>query len=126
MVRTRKERKAANEIKLAHPDRSAAPSENTLLKLAQDRNLFEEAEKQKRKTAKNEDQDEDEALLSPTAERIMDAILWSVSLSMLHFTLDVLVQHQYAISIIWPQIIIRALQACAGKLLQQSSKSNRI
>ncbi|KAI2636288.1 hypothetical protein GGS26DRAFT_487834 [Hypomontagnella submonticulosa] len=43
----------------------------------------------------------------------MDAILWSVSLSMLHFTLDVLVQHQYAISIIWPQIIIRALQACA-------------
>ena len=60
MVRTRKERKAANEIKLAQPDRSAAPSENTLLKLAQDRNLFEEAEKQKRKNAKSDDQDEDE------------------------------------------------------------------
>ncbi|KAI1409521.1 hypothetical protein F5Y13DRAFT_91501 [Hypoxylon sp. FL1857] len=115
MVRTRKERKAANEIKLAHPDRTAAPSEETLLKLAQDRNLFEEAERQKGKHAKDEDDDED--LLSPTAERIMDSILWSVSLAMLHFTLDVLVQHQYAISIIWPQIIIRTMQACAVFLL---------
>ncbi|OTA76653.1 hypothetical protein M434DRAFT_38810 [Hypoxylon sp. CO27-5] len=121
MVRTRKERKAANEIKLAHPDRSAAPSEETLLKLAQDRNLFEEAERQKRKHAKgddkDEDEDEDEELLSPKADRIMDAILWSMSLAMLHFTLDVLVQHQYAISIIWPQIIIRTIQAFAVFLL---------
>lgn len=115
MVQTRKERKAANEIKLAHPDRSAAPSEETLLKLAQDRNLFEEAERQKRKHAK--DEDEDEELLSPTADRIMDAILWSMSLAMLHFTLDVLVFHQYAISIIWPQIIIRTMQAFAVFLL---------
>ncbi|KAI0834468.1 hypothetical protein F5Y06DRAFT_155153 [Hypoxylon sp. FL0890] len=115
MVRTRKERKAANEIKLAQPDRTAAPSEETLLKLAEDRNLFEEAERQKRKQAK--DKDEDEVLLSPTADRIMDAILWSMSLAMLHFTLDVLVQHQYAISIIWPQIIIRTVRACAVFLL---------
>ncbi|KAI0103118.1 hypothetical protein F4776DRAFT_492280 [Hypoxylon sp. NC0597] len=115
MVQTRKERKAANEIKLAHPDRSAAPSEETLLKLAQDRNLFEEAERQERKHAK--DEDEDEELLSPTADRIMDAILWSMSLAMLHFTLDVLVFHQYAISIIWPQIIIRTIQAFAVFLL---------
>ncbi|KAI1134888.1 hypothetical protein F5Y05DRAFT_416785 [Hypoxylon sp. FL0543] len=116
MVRTRKERKAASEIKLAHPDRSAAPSDETLLKLAQDRNLFEEAERQERRDAKDED-DEDEELLSPTADRIMDAILWSISLSMLHFTLDVLVQHQYAIAIIWPEIIIRTMRACAVFLL---------
>ncbi|KAI1393194.1 uncharacterized protein F4822DRAFT_3224 [Hypoxylon trugodes] len=121
MVRTRKERKAAtvNEIKLAHPDRSAVPSENTLLKLAQDRDLFEQAEKKQRKNDGNddEDEDEDEELLPPTVDRAMDAVLWSASLAMLHFTLDVLVQHQYAISIIWPQIIIRAIQAFFGKIL---------
>ncbi|KAI1105635.1 hypothetical protein F4804DRAFT_331056 [Jackrogersella minutella] len=113
MVRTRKERKNVNEIKLAHPDRSAVPSEETLLNLAQDRNLFEQAERQSRKKSKLEDEDDDGEPLSPMAERIMDTILWSVSLAMLHFTLDVLVQHQYAISIIWPLIIIRSIQACA-------------
>ncbi|KAI8960166.1 hypothetical protein F5Y11DRAFT_274036 [Daldinia sp. FL1419] len=113
MVRTRKERKAADGIKLAHPDRSAAPSEDTLLKLAQDRNLFEDAERKKRKNAKDSDSESDDGdeLLSSTADRILEAMLWSISLSMLHFTLDVLVQHQYAISIIWPQIIIRSVQA---------------
>ncbi|KAI0892840.1 hypothetical protein F4806DRAFT_225513 [Annulohypoxylon nitens] len=108
MVQTRKERKAAN-IKLAHPDRSG-PTEETLLKLAEDRNLFEQAERRQGKQPNEIDDDEP---LSPRAERIMDAILWSVSLSMLHFTLDVLVQHQYAISIEWHRIVIRAIQACA-------------
>ncbi|KAL7625990.1 hypothetical protein AAE478_002759 [Parahypoxylon ruwenzoriense] len=126
MVRTRKERKAAaNEIKLAHPDRSA-PSENTLLQLAQDRNLFEKAEQQQRKGRNADRQDEDEEeLISPRAERIMDAVLWSASLAMLHFTLDVLVQHQYAISIIWPQVTIRTMQAFAGKPLSQLRKRLR-
>ncbi|KAI2470541.1 hypothetical protein F4781DRAFT_176451 [Annulohypoxylon bovei var. microspora] len=108
MVRTRKERKAP-DIKLAQPDRSAVPSEETLLNLAEERNLFEQAERHKKKQS---DETDDEELLSPRAERIMDAILWSVSLSMMHFTLDVLVQHQYAVSIEWPRIIIRTIQAC--------------
>ncbi|KAI1465073.1 uncharacterized protein F4812DRAFT_130576 [Daldinia caldariorum] len=115
MVRTRKEKKAANEIKLSHPDRTAVPSENTLLKLAQDRNLFEEAERKQRKNAKANDSDADsddgDELLSSTADRVLETMLWSISLSMLHMTLDVLVQHQYAISIIWPQIIMRSVQA---------------
>lgn len=120
MVRTRKERKAASDIKLAQPDRTGVPSEDTLLKLAQDRNLFEQAERQKGKikeddSSDNDEDDDDDTLISPTADRIMDAILWSASLSMLHFTLDVLVQHQYAISIIWPRIIVRTMQAFAGK-----------
>ncbi|KAI5856780.1 hypothetical protein GGS23DRAFT_601045 [Durotheca rogersii] len=119
MVRTRRERKAtATEIKLTHPDRSA-PSENTLLQLAQDRNLFEEAERRERRNAgkRGQDEDEGEPLLSPAAERVMDTILWAGSLSMLHFTLDVLVQHQYAVSIIWPQIMTRTVQAFAVFLL---------
>ncbi|KAH8167739.1 hypothetical protein CIB48_g521 [Xylaria polymorpha] len=41
----------------------------------------------------------------------MEALLWTVSLAMLHFTLDVLVQHQYAMEVSWPQIITRALVA---------------
>ncbi|KAI0456203.1 hypothetical protein F5B21DRAFT_502675 [Xylaria acuta] len=124
MVRTRKDRKAAAEIKLAQPDRSA-PSEETLLNLAQERNLFEQADRHpanRRKRGSNagegdgnggddDDDDDDGGELSPTADRAMDALLWTVSLAMLHFTLDVLVQHQYAMEISWPQIITRALVA---------------
>ncbi|KAI1338200.1 hypothetical protein F5Y15DRAFT_134997 [Xylariaceae sp. FL0016] len=99
MVQTRKDRKAAAQIKLAQPDRSA-PSEKTLFDLAEDRQLFEKANAA-------------HAELSPTADRIMDSILWSVSLSMLHFTLDVLVQHQYAVTISWPDITSRSALAIA-------------
>ncbi|KAI0004768.1 hypothetical protein F4779DRAFT_68319 [Xylariaceae sp. FL0662B] len=117
MAPTRKQRKEAREaskIKLAHPDRSG-PTEATLLQLAQDRELFEKADRQKRRQHGNS-QDAEEAEgdgepLSPTTERVMDAILWSLSLSMLHFTLDVLVQHQYAVAISWPKIVTRTTQA---------------
>lgn len=132
MVQTRRGKKAASEIKLAYPDLSG-PSEKTLLQFAQERNLFKEAERKEKRNKRrenlsedddsgdedgdDEDEGEEEELLSPTADKILDAILWSVSLAMLHFTLDVLVQHQYAMYIIWPQIITRAMQAFAGKLL---------
>ncbi|KAI1114629.1 hypothetical protein F5Y14DRAFT_166518 [Nemania sp. NC0429] len=114
MVRTRKERKAAAEIKLAQPDRSA-PSEQTLLDLALERNLFEQADRhpanRHRSKGNHDDGDGDDGELSPTTDRIMDALLWTVSLAMLHFTLDVLVQHQYAVDIEWPGIVARALLA---------------
>ncbi|RYC64803.1 hypothetical protein CHU98_g1396 [Xylaria longipes] len=118
MVQTRKERKAAAEIKLAQPDRSA-PSEETLLNLAQERNLFEQADQHPANRRKKGGSagggdgsgDDDDGELSPTADKVMEALLWTVSLAMLHFTLDVLVQHQYAIEISWPQIITRALVA---------------
>ncbi|KAI1637106.1 hypothetical protein F4809DRAFT_341001 [Biscogniauxia mediterranea] len=116
MVQTRKGRKAAAGIKLAQPDRSG-PTEATLLQFAQERELFEKADKKQKKNRGNDhgqdgdDGDEDKAALSPRAERIMEATLWTVSLAMLHFTLDVLVQHQYAIDISWPQIVRRSIQA---------------
>ncbi|KAI2613176.1 uncharacterized protein GGS25DRAFT_478817 [Hypoxylon fragiforme] len=132
MVQTRRGKKAASEIKLAYPDLSG-PSEKTLLQFAQERNLFKEAERKEKRNKRrenlsedddsgdedgdDEDEGEEEELLSPTADKILDAILWSVSLAMLHFTLDVLVQHQYAMYIIWPQIITRAMQAFAVFLL---------
>lgn len=38
---------------------------------------------------------------------VEDAIIWTICLSMLHFTLDVLVYNQYAQSIAWPAIFKR-------------------
>ncbi|KAI1435140.1 hypothetical protein GGR50DRAFT_348385 [Xylaria sp. CBS 124048] len=123
MVQTRRERKAAAEIKLAQPDRSG-PSEKTLLDLALERNLFDQADQHPANRRKGgpgprngngKDGDDDDAKLSPTAERVMETILWTVSLAMLHFTLDVLVQHQYAMDIVWHQIVTRSLLALVGK-----------
>ncbi|KAI0399897.1 hypothetical protein F4802DRAFT_530375 [Xylaria palmicola] len=114
MVRTRKERKAVAEVKLAQPDRSV-PTEQTLLDLAQERNLFDQADQhpanRRKKQSSGEKGGGEEGEMSPTADRILEALLWSVSLAMLHFTLDVLVQHQYAVDISWPQIATRALVA---------------
>ncbi|KAF2971308.1 hypothetical protein GQX73_g2229 [Xylaria multiplex] len=110
MVRTRKERKGA-EIKLAQPDRTG-PSDKTLLDIAQERNLFDQADRHPANRHKRSNsEDDDDGKLSPTADRILETLLWTVSLAMLHFTLDVLVQHQYAIDISWPQIATRALVA---------------
>ncbi|TGJ88460.1 hypothetical protein E0Z10_g288 [Xylaria hypoxylon] len=117
MVRTRKERQAAAEINLAQPDRSA-PSDKTLLDIAQAHNLFDQADqhpanRRKRNSSGdgNGNSHDDNGELSPTADRILETLLWTVSLAMLHFTLDVLVQHQYAMEISWPQIVTRALVA---------------
>jgi hypothetical protein len=120
MSRRRKE-KSSSDIKLAHPDRSA-PTEETLLRLAQERGLFDEADRhpankakrRRRRRRDDEDQDAEELGLSPRAERMMDAILWSISMSMLHFTLDVLVQRQYAMEMNWPRAATRTVQAFLG------------
>ncbi|CAK7199461.1 hypothetical protein SEUCBS139899_002141 [Sporothrix eucalyptigena] len=119
-------------IRLVQPDRSG-PSGKTLLDFAGEQNLFQQADARQRQLNKErgmpekkgvnneeddddssdeEDQDDEEDI-SPRAERILDTALWCVSLAMLHFTLDVLVQNQYAVEIEWHVIIRRALQALA-------------
>lgn len=123
MVQTRKERKAS-QIPLSQPDRSG-PSEKTLLELAQERQLFQQADVRQRKldaepvlrriiSGGPEDGDED-VVIPSSAEHILDVLLWSVSLTMLHFTLDVLVQQQYAVELSWHKVITRALTAFFGK-----------
>jgi hypothetical protein len=121
MARRHKE-KTADNIKLRQPDRSA-PSEETLLQMARDRGLFDKAEqdpRNKRRVAEMDGSgdvvDDEGSGLSPTAERAMEAMLWTVSLAMLHFTLDVLVQHQYAVAIKWVEIASRTGQAFLGKV----------
>ncbi|KAK1989162.1 hypothetical protein LZ30DRAFT_744604 [Colletotrichum cereale] len=117
-------------IPLAQPDRSG-PSEATLLQLAQERGLFKQADQDPRNknvpkgavridkpskedSSDDEEDDDDadeEAKLSPAMERVMDTLLWTVSLAMVHGTLDVLVQNQYAKEIEYPVVIARTLAA---------------
>jgi hypothetical protein len=61
-------------------------------------------------------EDGDVPRLSPTAERALEAALWTASLATLHFTFDVLVQHQYGIDINWTRIGQRTVRAWAGKI----------
>lgn len=130
MARQRKSQAKAKEepvIKLAHPDRDGTKIDGkTFIELAEERQLMQQADA---KIAANKakagpaptatriprpsDPDEDD-VLSPQAERVIEAALWTVSLAMLHFTFDVLVQHQYGEEIIWPSVIWRAIQAWCG------------
>lgn len=121
MARRRREQ-SPSSIKLKQPDR-AGPSEKTLLQLADERGLFEEAQKKeasnkkKRATQKEQPEDEAELELPPAVERTFETLLWAVSLTMLHFTLDVLVQHQYSADrVVWPKVWARAGQALLGEL----------
>ncbi|KAK2068116.1 hypothetical protein P8C59_002779 [Phyllachora maydis] len=49
--------------------------------------------------------------LSPRAERVLDALLYCGCLAMLHFTLDVLAQNQFAVAISWWDVATRAVRA---------------
>ncbi|KAK0662988.1 hypothetical protein QBC41DRAFT_27105 [Cercophora samala] len=129
MARQRKD--PITKVRLRQPDRSG-PKEKTLLEIAQERNLFAEAEKRQDALRKklrstvgvagdhdssdgddgDDDDDDDDEGLSPTAERILETMLWASCLSMLHFTLDVLVQHQYSADrVVWPKVWMRFFQA---------------
>lgn len=133
MARQRKEKKA-KDIKLRQPDRSG-PTEKTLLQLAEERELFKLADAKQRSNSNSrqrqspeteEDDPSDEQHddgLSLTAERVMETLLYSVTLTILHFTLDVLVQQQYAEDIDWYNIAERTTQALMGALPSASSCS---
>jgi hypothetical protein len=111
MARQRKEKEV--KIKLKQPDRSGPdPSKETLLALAERQGLL--------KVPEIGDESEEEDENEPPTGRLADSILWSISLTMLHFTLDVLVTHQYAVEISWPIIVTRAAQAFPSKPSPQS------
>ncbi|KAH8780553.1 hypothetical protein BGZ57DRAFT_24392 [Hyaloscypha finlandica] len=91
------------KIKLAQPDRSGPdPSQETLLEIAEKRGLL------KAQQAAEEGLDESG---EPLVGRLGESLLWSTSLTMLHFTLDVLVANQYAVAIKWPALVARTAQA---------------
>ncbi|KAG5941462.1 hypothetical protein E4U59_001756 [Claviceps monticola] len=139
MPTTRKQRLAThNNVPLRQPDRTG-PCEATLLEIADQRGLFQQAAKRERElsatksgkstpdggdvsddnskrnsnSAKNSksNSDNDGPLISPRAERILDAALWTVTIAMVHFTLDVLVHNQYAREMEWSAMAIRTCRA---------------
>ena len=119
MARNRKE-KSADKLKLKQPDRSG-PTEQTLLQMADERQLFEQAAwKQAARPTKASrgEYNEEDSLEPTTLDRVVEAFFYTISLAMLHFTLDVLVQHQYGVEVNWPQIIGRALVAFLGKWMR--------
>lgn len=101
-------------IPLAQPDRSG-PSQATLLDIAEQRGLLKTYDGQPDTSSlegRVREEEEKEALVG----RLGESVLWSISLSMLHFTLDVLISHQYgADSIVWRDIVWRAVQAVPGE-----------
>ncbi|KAF2746043.1 hypothetical protein M011DRAFT_404971 [Sporormia fimetaria CBS 119925] len=86
----------AVNILLKHPDR-AGPKGKTLFELAEERRR----ELNKGKETENNDAED---LIGPAG----NAILYSISMAMLHLTLDVIVYNQYREEIIWPEIFKRA------------------
>lgn len=123
----RKRADSPSNIKFQQPDRSG-PKEKTLLELAEERGLFAQAQKKQEENDKysktkikkipikpENPNDHDNEPLSPGAERFLDTTLYTMSLTMLHFTLDVLVQNQYSADrIVWPKVWMRAFQALFG------------
>ncbi|KHO01195.1 uncharacterized protein MAM_00196 [Metarhizium album ARSEF 1941] len=123
MAKTRKERAGAANMKLRQPDRSA-PTEKTLLDLAEERKMFQQARQREKEMAKakrtqgtacdDDDDDDDDPTLSPRAERVLEAALWTATIAMLHFTFDVLVQNQYGQEISWADVCTRTARAWLG------------
>ncbi|KAF1357399.1 hypothetical protein EJ07DRAFT_157698 [Lizonia empirigonia] len=89
---------------LKHPDRSG-PKGKTLFELADERQR--ELDAQKPKSALVAAQ---EALNEPVGAA-GDAVLYAVSMTALHFTLDVIVYNQYREAILWDEIFKRAATA---------------
>lgn len=104
MARQRKEKEEKIPLKLA--DRSGPdPSTQTLLDIAESRGLLKD--ENTRPAGIGEDG-------QPLIGRVGESMFWSISLTMLHFTLDVLVAHQYALDMQWSELVTRALQAFPG------------
>ncbi|RDL39771.1 uncharacterized protein BP5553_04111 [Venustampulla echinocandica] len=93
MARNRKEKDV--KLKLKQPDRSGPdPSQETLLDMAQKRGLLDIPQGNVKGGSGAGEANEE-----PLIGRLGESMLWSTSLTMVHFTLDVMVAHQYAVEI---------------------------
>jgi hypothetical protein len=104
------------EMLLAHPDRSG-PKGKSLFDLA--------AERQAELNKLNPNRNRDDSNTPPGETPFNDdpigpfgtALLYSISLCMLHFTLDVIVYSQYREAVVWNEIITRTATAFPGFLV---------
>ena len=89
---------------LKHPDYSSGPTGKTLFELADER----QRELNKGKPGRRSDGAvEDDIAMGPLG----DAILYTISMTALHLTLDVVVYSQYREAILWNEIFKRAASA---------------
>jgi hypothetical protein len=103
---------SARNIPLQQPDRSRPGiSQETLFDIAEKRGLLKETNG----VSIQADDATTGEINDPPIGRFEEAILWSISLAMLHFTFDVLVQHQYAVEISWRKVVTTSLQALGGE-----------
>lgn len=106
-------KKDPSTIPLKKADRSGPdPSKATLLDLAEKRGLLNPENHR----LKDGSLPKGAQRIRPESEeedigRLGNAVLWSISMAALHFTFDVLTQHQYSESIVWGKIVKRALEA---------------
>lgn len=63
------------------------------------------------------DADEGGFVLGPTAQRLAETALWTLSLAAVHLTFDVLAQNQYGTEIDGHYVALRALRAWLGRQL---------
>jgi len=104
MARKRKEKDP--KIKLKQPDRSGPdPSRETLLQLAGEHGLLDIPQ------AVGKDKAEPAEDGEPLIGRLPESVFWSISLTMLHFTMDVLVARQFAVDMEWDSLMNRSAQA---------------
>jgi hypothetical protein len=112
MARNRKDKDA--KIPLKKPDRSGPdPSQETLLQMAEQRGLLNIPQA----VGKGKNKAEPAADEEPLIGRLGESMLWTFSLTMLHFSMDVLVARQYAVEIEWDKLFKRSLQAFPGSFL---------
>jgi hypothetical protein len=109
MARNRKDKNG--KIPLKQPDRSGPdPSQETLLEMAEQRGLLNIPQA----VGKGKNKAEPAADEEPLIGRLGESMLWTFSLTMLHFSMDVLVARQYAVEIEWDKLFKRSLQAFPG------------
>ncbi len=110
----------APKIPLSQPDRSGpSTTQQTLLDIAEQRGILKDYSG-KPDTASFESRVRGNDDAEPLVGRLGESVLWSISLTMLHFTLDVLISHQYgADSIVWTSIVWSAVQALPSKFPPQ-------
>jgi hypothetical protein len=113
MPRQRQSKGAStHKIPLQQPDRSRPDiRQETLFDIAEKRGLLRATDDEWAQT----NDGFPEETIDPPIGRLGEAILWSISLAVLHFTFDVLVQHQYAVGISWRKIFTTSLQAFGGE-----------
>jgi hypothetical protein len=98
-------------IKYVTPDFDSKPKGKTLVQIAEEkRALLSKGQpfaKETSSPSRSDRNDDDQVILEEPLSAFANAVLYCLSLSMLHFTLDLLVLSQYRQPVVWSEIVGR-------------------